>query len=261
MMGFQHALSGTAAGQAAVPWLEHTYGLTDGQMLLTVAVATGAAMVPDLDQAGSTIGRSLGPVTNVVAQLLGFLAGGHRNGTHSLLGIAGFTGVAALAADAGGWALAVLLWVLLGVAVKAYGIGEAMNPAPRGVLRGLGRAVVNVVMLGVTLLILGSGLDATVPLVAGMALGTSAHVAGDMLTPQKCPFFWLPRWLTKLMRKLGKGGRVAASIARERYGVGLVTTGDRWSSPLVTTALTLLLVAVWLRTSELGVSVVQIALA
>jgi hypothetical protein len=43
--------------------------------------------------------------------------------------------------------------------------------------------------------------------------------------------------------------------------VGLVTTGDRWSSPLVTTALTLLLVAVWLRTSELGVSVVQIALA
>ena len=154
MMGYQHALSGTAAGQAAVPWLEHTYGLTDGQMLLTVAVATGAAMVPDLDQAGSTIGRSLGPVTNVVAQLLGFLAGGHRNGTHSLLGIAGFTGVAALAADTGGWALAVVLWVILGVAVKAYGIGEAMNPAPRGVLRGLGRAVVNVVMLGVTLLIL-----------------------------------------------------------------------------------------------------------
>jgi membrane-bound metal-dependent hydrolase YbcI (DUF457 family) len=136
-----------------------------------------------------------------------------------------------------------------------------MNPAPRGVLRGLGRAVFNFVMLGVTLLILGSGLDATVQMVAGMALGTSGHVAGDMLTPQKCPLFWLPRWLTKLMRKLGKGGRVAASIARERYGVGLVTTGDRWSSPLVTTALTLLLVAVWLRTSELGVSVVQIALA
>ena len=74
---------------------------------LTWVVAVGGfAMLPDLDTGGvtarrffprlhgSTIALMWGPLTCLLAELLGRLFGGHRNGSHSILGVLG-TGVVA----------------------------------------------------------------------------------------------------------------------------------------------------------------------
>ncbi len=209
MMGRQHALAGTAAWLAAAPLLDQS----PGQVALGALVAAGAGMVPDLDQRGSTIGRTYGPLTNVAARVIGAVSGGHRNGTHSLIGVAVFTAVAYLAAEHGGPLRWVLLWVLLGVACRAYGVGV---PGHRALT-----SLIHAVTMGVlTAAVLAAGVDLTMILVAGMFLGTLSHVVADMLTPQRCPLLW--------------------PVSKARYGVGLVTTGNRWTSPLVTFLLTVL---------------------
>lgn len=214
-MGVQHALGGAAVWLAATPALDAAYGLTPGQVAVGTVIAAGAAMVPDLDQHGSTIGRTYGPVTNVLARIIALVSGGHRNGTHSLLGVAAFTGVAWLAVAHGGWLRFVLLWILLGVACRAAGLAI---PGHRSVT-----AVLHAVSMGVvTLIALASGVGLAVPLIAGTALGVVSHLAEDMLTPQGCPLLW--------------------PISKARHGVGLVTTGSRWTSPLLTAGLVALVV-------------------
>lgn len=207
-MGVQHALAGTATWLAATPALDAAYGLTPGQVALGAFVTAGGAMVPDLDMPGSTIGRTYGPVTNVIARAVAFLAGGHRRGTHSLLGVAALT-LAAAVADTG-WPRFVLLWIVLGVACRAYGIAF---PGPR-FLTSITHAVT---MGGLTFYTLASGMDLSVVLVAGVGLGALSHLVTDMLTPGGCPLLW--------------------PLSGTRYGVPVVTTGNRWSSPLVTTVL------------------------
>jgi hypothetical protein len=49
------------------------------------AVAAGAALLCDMDTPGSRLANTLGPVTRLVARLIGRAFGGHRHGTHSLL--------------------------------------------------------------------------------------------------------------------------------------------------------------------------------
>lgn len=209
MLGRQHALAGTAAWLAVAPLLDQT----PGQVALGALVAAGGGMVPDLDQRGSTIGRTYGPITNVAARLIGAVSGGHRNGTHSLLGVALLTGLAWLATVYGGPLRWVLLWVVLGVGCRAYGLAL---PGHRRLT-----SIIHAVSMGlVTVLVLRSGMDLTTVLVWGIGLGAASHVATDMLTPQRCPLLW--------------------PVSKARYGVGLVTTGSPWTSRLVTLVLSLL---------------------
>ncbi|WP_249336227.1 metal-dependent hydrolase [Sinomonas gamaensis] len=65
-------------------------------------VTAGAALIPDADHHSATIAYSLPPVSNAMCGGIGAAAGGHRHGTHSVIGIAAFTGVAWLA---GLWAM------------------------------------------------------------------------------------------------------------------------------------------------------------
>ena len=51
-------------------------------------------MLPDIDHPDSTISRSFGFLTEWFAWLVDKLSGGHRHGTHSLLGIMVFTAAA-----------------------------------------------------------------------------------------------------------------------------------------------------------------------
>ncbi len=208
MMGHQHALGGATAwlGVAAA-----TSAGTATQVALGAVLAVGGGMLPDLDQHGSTIGRTYGPITNVLARLVGALAGGHRNGTHSVLGVALFGAAAYGAAAAGGWVLFGALWLLFGVA------DNGLDKGPRW-WRNRGWAAHAVVMAVVTWCVLATGADVTVPLVAGATIGAASHVALDMLTPERCPLWW--------------------PLSKRRHGVGLVTTGSPWSSPIVTGVLT-----------------------
>lgn len=214
MLGVQHALSGGAVWLAATPALDAAYDLSPGSVFVGAWLTAGAAMLPDLDQRNSTIGRTYGPLTNVVARLLAAVAGGHRNGTHSLLAVLAFTGFAWFSASVGGWWQALVLWVLLGVALRAAGISVPGHRSLTSVLHAGFCALV-------TGAVLMSGVDLFVPLVAGVVLGVAAHIAGDMLTPQGCPLLW--------------------PFTKARHGVGLVTTGG-WTSPALTGALTLAVV-------------------
>lgn len=230
MMGRQHALAGSAAFLALSPALDAAYGVTPGEIALGAFLAAGGAMIPDLDQHGSTIGRTYGPVTNVAARLIAAVSGGHRNGTHSLVGLVAFTAIATAALAAGGWALYALLWLMLGVAARAYDLGI---PAHRSIT-----AVIHaVVMAGVTLYVAALGVDLAVPVVGGMVIGVASHIATDMLTPQGCPLLW--------------------PVRRTRFGVPLVTTGSRWTSPMVTAVLTAALVVALVAVTPLWALAVQ----
>ena len=217
MMGYQHFLSGAATWLAVARPLADATGMTPGETFVGGAVCVGATMLPDLDKPGSTIGRTYGPVTNVLARGIALIAQGHREGTHSLVGVAAFTGLAYLAAAHGGPLRYVLLWIILGVAARAAGLAV---PAHRSIT-----AVLHAVMMGAaTLAVLASDVRLLVPLTVGVAVGTALHVAGDMLTPERCPLLW--------------------PFSKARFGVGVVTTGNRWSSPVVT--LVLALTVAWL---------------
>lgn len=217
MLGRDHALSGAAAFTAAAPLL-HVTGIIP---LAAGAVLTaGAALLPDLDQTGSSAARSLGFATRAFAWLIRRLAGGHRHGTHSLLGLAAFTAVVTVIARwsrvhalAGGassftpggywfrdWLVPVLGWqtlpvylvtvLLVASALRALRIG-----GHRGDLIAFGIAAALTWFQPVTVLW-------TLPAVT--ALGCAIHMAGDALTDEGIPVLWpfshrefhlLPSWL------------------------------------------------------------------
>jgi membrane-bound metal-dependent hydrolase YbcI (DUF457 family) len=210
MMGRTHAAIGVAAWLAVVPAVQATAGLDNGQIALGAALAAGAAMTPDSDCPGSTICRTYGPITNLPARLIAFVARGHRKGTHSLFGIAAFTLLAIWCEDVGGWARWLLLWVLLGVACRALGLAIPRHRSMTAALHAL-------TMAGVTALVVSSGIDTGVVLPAAMAVGCASHVASDMLSDDGCPLAW---------------------PFRTRFGVDLLDTGG-WIEPAIGAAATL----------------------
>lgn len=83
MIGKHHAIV-AAASWAAV----HSTGATGkpgAQGLLSgLAVATVAGLLPDIDEDGSIVARSLGPVGWALSKAVSVLAGGHRGATHTI---------------------------------------------------------------------------------------------------------------------------------------------------------------------------------
>ena len=109
MLGHDHALSGALAFAAVAPLLP----VTGTQLAVAAALTAGAGILPDLDEPGSTIARTFGFLTGSFAWIVHQLSGGHRKGTHSLLGVALMT---LLALWAGSWqrsAAATASWVPL----------------------------------------------------------------------------------------------------------------------------------------------------
>jgi len=83
MLGHDHALSGALAFAAVAPML-HVSGT---QLAVGTALTAGAGVLPDIDEPGSTIARTFGFLTGAFAWIVHVISGGHRKGTHSLLGI------------------------------------------------------------------------------------------------------------------------------------------------------------------------------
>jgi membrane-bound metal-dependent hydrolase YbcI (DUF457 family) len=186
VIGRTHATSGAVAVLAVVPLLRQHGVTVDGWAVPVAAVvAAGSAMLPDLDHASGTIARSVGPLTTVLARAVGFCTGGHRNGTHSLLGLGAFTGLGVLAADAGGIALGLYLAFLFAIASAAMHVSLVKVPV-------LHTVVCLVVGAALTR---GARFDSFSPAVVPWAvgIGTTAHLVGDMATVQGCPLFW-PFW-------------------------------------------------------------------
>jgi membrane-bound metal-dependent hydrolase YbcI (DUF457 family) len=196
MLGRDHALSGAVAFAGLAPVLHVRVSYLAAGVVLTA----GAGVLPDIDHPDSTISRSFGFLTEWFAWVVNKLSGGHRHGTHSLLGIIVFT---AAAYGAGLYQLsepksvtshvipswhfapaALILALLYSAALRALHIGGHF-----GDLIGIGAALATCF----------TGADLTqlavaswhVPLLAtAVALGCAAHIAGDELTHGGCPLFW-----------------------------------------------------------------------
>src|SRR5690625_80571 len=191
MMGHGHATMGAVGWVALTSTSAGALGvllMAPAQVAAGALVTAGAALLPDADHHNGTIAHSLPPVSGVVTRFVGQASGGHRHGTHSLVGV--------LIASALAWALAPLridlpwgladdfqigAWVLalLRVAVAAKQVRRHRRWKAAWIV-SVSAATAAVYFAPEQLWWL--------PLSVGM--GCAIHILGDVLTAQGCPLLW-----------------------------------------------------------------------
>jgi membrane-bound metal-dependent hydrolase YbcI (DUF457 family) len=172
MLGHSHALSGGVTG-LGTGILMH---LNVPQTAALAGFTAGMALLPDLDKCGSSPARSLGFLSEAIAWTIGKISGGHRHATHSILGIAIFTGLAWVSVHfLRDWEGKAGLALLMTLSVSA-GL-EALH-----LVRG---HLADVIGIGVAAweVWYGYGLR-LIPL--AVLVGCSTHIVGDMLTESGC---------------------------------------------------------------------------
>ncbi|MDV7084750.1 metal-dependent hydrolase [Rhodococcus opacus] len=200
VMGPTHAMSGAAVGLAVADLLPLDWGgpTSTAETFTFAAVCAGAALLPDLDTSQSTVSRSFGPVSNVVAKgvdavSLGFYTvtkgkrdgkrrGGHRTLTHTALFAAGIgAGVSALVVQFGKPAIIATLFVCLGLALRGLA-GELAKE------KGwLAVSAVAAVLSALTWQSYPTEAGST-GLGVAVALGCATHCLGDAITKEGVPF-------------------------------------------------------------------------
>ncbi len=225
-MGRSHALSG------GVSWLAGSAVLTAAgvppapvTVVCGAAIATGMALLPDVDHPGSTVARTLGPATRFLATAVAWAAaelrqlscahcgnsphrGGHRALTHTAAGAVAaglLVGVFAVFANrivavmVVGFAVWLAVHTALSSRTRAR-IGDLVLPG-RFRRRGRGAhrlaAAVGALLIGA---LAAAGADRVLPDGAalwwvGLAAGWGclAHTLGDALTFSRVPLWWPAR--------------------------------------------------------------------
>ncbi len=84
MLGRSHVVSGLAGASLILTFTD----LSDRPEVAatTIALVAGSAILPDIDHPGATISRSLPPVTQALSRVVSIVSGGHRQGTHAIIG-------------------------------------------------------------------------------------------------------------------------------------------------------------------------------
>ena len=172
MLGHSHALSGAVTGIATGILLHRPAS----QVAALAGFTAGMALLPDLDKCGSSPARCLGFLSEAIAWAAGRISGGHRHATHSVLGVAIFTGLAWACCQfrhdwAGKAGLALLLTLSAAAALEALHVarGHAADILAIGVAAG-------VVWFGYGMRLMP----------VAVLVGCSTHIAGDMLTDSGC---------------------------------------------------------------------------
>lgn len=193
MLGYSHAMSGGVAWLALAPVIETTLGVQfETYELVAGTIATaGAALIPDMDHPQATIAHTFGPISKGVAKLTALLAGGHRQGTHSILFSVGFgilcytIGVGSEASGSNIPAM-ILMFLLAAFAFRGLNI---VPPKTSGSFKGIIVLLEAAALTYALSLILEPGATWWWLGVAG-AVGAFTHLVGDALTPEGVPFFW-----------------------------------------------------------------------
>ncbi|MFI6097441.1 metal-dependent hydrolase [Lentzea sp. NPDC051213] len=201
--GPTHAMSGLLAWSAVTALASaHPIGQLSPQSWAVGAVlATGAALLPDLDHPGSTISRTFGALSGGLSAGINTLSsfvyrttrtrkdsnrdGGHRGLTHTLV-FALFAAVftTAVVQNSQKWALPVLMFVFAGLAVR--GIMNDWCPKQDALM-------ITVVSAGITWAMIAWTSQTNASAAAcGIAVGVGcfAHYLGDAITEQGCPILW-----------------------------------------------------------------------
>ena len=211
MMGYSHAVTGAAGWLALTSASGVALGVYDpgstGIVLAGSVLCAGAAMAPDADHKDASIAHSLPPITKWIAQGVGAVSGGHRNGTHSFVGIAIFClftyAMSFWTATVEGRTVALgsglIAVFLVAFATKTLGLHRSIGAGVAGDILGT--------TAGPWIVALGTAGVATwyfderwswLPLCMGV--GTFIHVLGDSLTIQGVPWLWPwnpkpPQWV------------------------------------------------------------------
>jgi membrane-bound metal-dependent hydrolase YbcI (DUF457 family) len=142
MMGRHHALLGGSAwiGMGALA------GMPAVPLAASTAACAAAAMLPDIDEPGSTVAHLCGPVTMATAWLTKRLSGGHRHATHSLAAVA-VAGIVGLSVTPFPVAQAVILALLFALFLRVlapppfrYGICKVLGFMPSEVSKTTNRS-------------------------------------------------------------------------------------------------------------------------
>jgi len=201
MLGRDHALSGALAFAALAPTLH----VTGADLATGVALGAGAGLLPDIDHPDSSVALSFGFLTNSFSWLVEKVSGGHRHGTHALIGIGIFTIGAYYAGKyqlsgphppyaapgTAGWHPAqfwhlvpagIFLTLLYSSALRALKVGSHHGD----LIAMIGAAAT--IYYGTDLITVTQW---HIPLIAFVtAVGAAAHIAGDELTHGGCPLFY-----------------------------------------------------------------------
>ncbi|SDB93570.1 Membrane-bound metal-dependent hydrolase YbcI, DUF457 family [Raineyella antarctica] len=217
MLGRTHATSGVALALAAVPALTGLGVLGNAWSIpLVAAAAAGGAMMPDFDHPSATIARSLGPISKGLASLVGHISGGHRQGTHSILGAVVFTAITGLLMWVGGLVAGLWCGFLFAVGFAALQLRFSKTSM---VLHTLVSLAVGVVLVAITT----SDLYVPLGLVTwSFGIGYVAHLLGDTLTREGVPYL-LP-------------------LSRIRFHVADLTTGRFFEKHVLSPVLSLVVV-------------------
>lgn len=216
MMARQHANLGVA-GFIGCAMLANAYMQTRNTEMLvepvtlgTLAiVAGGFALMPDLDEPGSTVSRKFGFVSQAFSQVVKVVSFGHRGATHSLLFalLCGFLGVLATGNI---WAESIIVVcsaMLITRLVIPFGIGKQLYIP-----------IVGMSMVGAYWVTANSTLPKWgLPL--AMASGVVLHILGDSMTPSGVNVLWPMSWKLKIPISGGTGGTF------ETYVVGPILIG------------------------------------
>jgi membrane-bound metal-dependent hydrolase YbcI (DUF457 family) len=169
-----------------------------------------------MDHEKATASNTYGPVTRLISVVVQKISGGHRNGTHSVLGI-GLLGASAQAAvtyqHVPGWG-AIVAKVWLGLLLVLASAGAVRLLKIDGYIDDLLPIPVCAALVAFEPVPL-----TFVPL--ALVLGAAVHVVGDMLTNGGCPLLW--------PYAPGKGKRAKP----KRYALGLFKTNGGVENYLV----------------------------
>lgn len=191
MMGHGHATMGAAGWIALTATTTGATGLVPmepAQVAAGALVTAGAALLPDADHHSGTIAHSLPPVSTVLTRVVGQASGGHRHGTHSLIGV--------LVCFALAWVLAPLRIDLPWGLAPDFQIGAwllivlmvAFAAKALRLTRGWKTSWLTAVTAGTVAVYFAPEHLWWLPLSVGM--GALIHLLGDMLTIQGVPLLW-----------------------------------------------------------------------
>lgn len=193
MMGGHHAISGAAAwlaltGSASIGDRALGAGaldLTGPEVLAGAVVASGAALLPDIDHPSATIARSAGTASKLAASAVSSVAG-HRGATHTLLAVAVFTLLGALATGLGWtWEAPVVGQVQVGAVIV---VTVLCAFAVRAMKLARGLLLHWLVGLAAGLLTGTAAPETSAWLPVGIGLGALVHLLGDLVTTDGLPF-------------------------------------------------------------------------